>query len=728
MKRGLLILIVAHLAVGLVYQWATPIFEASDEGSHYGFVWWLARGNPLPVQTLGGPEPPWAQEGSQPPLYYLLSATLTAWIDTSDFEALATHNPFSRVGIPGTQHNVTLYRHLPNTPSLAGTTLAVHALRWFSLGLSALTLWFTFNLVCRLFPDDVPLAHLAVAFVAFNPMVLFINASVNNDNLLMSLSAANLLVIEQFMRPQLTNSWPKALGLGVLLGLAALTKVSGLVLWPMAALGVGWGAWQARDLKRFIVCGCLILAGALLTSGWWFGRNYLLYGEWLGTERMVAIAGPRVPAITLLELIRTEWYGFWLSYWGVFGAFTVLASNWVYLFFTALTLWAVAGGAWAMRRARQISPALIGFALFIGLTLASLIRWTLQTFASQGRLMFGAIAPLSILIALGILAVFRSDTTRRWVAGGLASGLALVALYVPLADIAPRYTPTPIISEADLPASLQPVQAIFGEGMELIGYTVDATPRRPGETQSVMLYWRARQRMVTDYVLALHLLGRNAEEVGKIDSWPSGGLRPTSTWQVGEIFVDRYAVPISGQAHTPTVLRLHLAVWEAHPDQQLPITQAGQAINEVAFNAGRIIPSVTEALTPHLAAPAEFEYGLRFLGLDDAHDGSFTLYWNTTLPVPQDYTVFAHLVDAHGQTISQADGPPVNGHWPTSAWWPDLPFTDARRFIPMPPVGHYSLELGFYDPLSGARLAAFRPEGGEWDNGSVVLTEAIEIK
>jgi 4-amino-4-deoxy-L-arabinose transferase-like glycosyltransferase len=189
------------------------------------------------------------------------------------------------------------------------------------------------------FPGQTVLALLAASLVAFNPMALFINASVNNDNLLMLLSTASLCAIVVFMRPQVPQYGWKAAGLGILLGLAALTKVSGLVLWPAAAVGVALGAWRGRDWRRLLIAGVIIAAMAIMVSGWWYWRNQQLYGEWLGLKTMIAMAGPRAPAIRVIDLLRTEWYGFFLSYWGVFGVFTILPADWVFGFYFVLTLW-----------------------------------------------------------------------------------------------------------------------------------------------------------------------------------------------------------------------------------------------------------------------------------------------------------------------------------------------------------------------------------------------------
>ena len=751
-SRWLAAIIGLHLVLGLLYDWATPILEASDEGAHYAVIHWLAQGHPLPVQEPGMPEKQWAQEGSQPPLYYFLAAGLTAWMDTGDFEQVFVRNPFSRVGIPGTTHNVNLYRHPMGATPLTGTALAVRLARWFSLLLSSVTIVLTALLARRLFPNRERLALLAAALVAFNPMALFINASVNNDNLLMLLSTAALIVTVDFMQASPaspdngTLRSPSAAFLGLLLGLAALTKVSGLVLWPIAALGVGWGAWQTRDWRRFIFGGAIIAGVALVVCGWWFWRNQVLYDEWLGLNTMVAVAGPRIPPITLGQLIRDEWVGFWLSYWGIFGPFTIRAGDWAYLFFDALTLWALAGGAWALFRLRRWPrPEMLVLGLFCALTLVGVVRWTLQTFASQGRLMFGAVAPLSIFMAAGLVAPFEAWPSQRvnlklelgaWKlgVGDLGFGvltflLALSAAILPVADIAPRYAPPPVIAESGLPTNLHPTQVRFGDSIELIGYTSDDTPRHRGETQSVTLYWRALKPMTTDYALALHLLGRGAAEVGKIDTWPGGGNAPTSQWAAGAIIADAYLIPIDSQAEAPSLLKLNLAVWEGDPANTLSITSAsGDALSSVNLEVGRVVPASAPRLAPMIVEGSTFEHGIKLLGVDAEPDGRVTLYWRTDGQVPGDYTVFLHLL-ANGAQLTQADAPPSGGDWPTSAWIPGQPFADVHQFELPPelPPGPYSLRLGFYDPATDARLIAFRRGGAEWPDDIVVI-EDVEIR
>jgi hypothetical protein len=740
-------LIGLHLVLGLLYDWATPIFETPDEGYHFAVIHWIGLGNGLPIQKVGERHE-WEQEGSQPPLYQALAAGLTFWIDMYDWAQTYVINPYSKIGVPGTSHNVNLFRHTADQRfPYHGTALAVHLARWFSLGLSAVTIWLTHRLALKVFPGRERLALLAAVLVALNPMTLAVNASVNNDNLLMLLSTAALLVIVDFMRPSVPRYASRAAGLGLLLGLLALTKVSGLVLWPVAALGVGWGAWKARDWRRFLLGGAIITGLALLVSGWWFWRNHDLYGEWLGLNTMVAIAGPRLPPITVWQLIRDEWASFWLSYWGIFGTFTIRVGDWVYDFFDVLTLWALVGGAWAVFRLRRWPrPELLLLALFCALTLVGVVRWTLQTFASQGRLMFGAIAPLSIFMAasLEVMAnwklqirplssVFSHLKIEVWDFGFwiLTSLLALIAALIPVLYIAPRYVPPPVIAEVDLPSDLRPVHARFGDGIELIGYVADDTPRFPGSRQLVTLYWRALGSMRADYSLALSLTGRGGAVVGKIDTWPGGGNLPTSQWMPGAIYADTYLIPIDPQAETPSLLNLYLWFWGSKLEDALPIaTPSGDAPPSVKVAVGRVVAASAPRFSPMTVEGSTFEHGIRLLGVDVEPGGRVALYWQAEGLVPGDYTVFLHLLDAAGMEVAPpADAPPLAGDWPTSAWIPGQPFADVHQFdLPthLPP-GPYSLRLGLYNPASDARLTAFRKDGTEWPDDIVVI-EHVEIK
>ncbi|MCK4452160.1 MAG: hypothetical protein KAX26_16425, partial [Anaerolineae bacterium] len=93
------LILAAFIALGLIYSLVTPIFEAPDEIYHYFFIKHVADGKGLPVQSPDNPGL-WEQEGSQPPLYYLMGALATFWSDTSDAEDLLWRNPQANIGTP----------------------------------------------------------------------------------------------------------------------------------------------------------------------------------------------------------------------------------------------------------------------------------------------------------------------------------------------------------------------------------------------------------------------------------------------------------------------------------------------------------------------------------------------------------------------------------------------------------------------------------------------------
>jgi len=80
--------------------------------------------------------------------------------------------------------------------------------------------------------------------------------------------------------------------------------------------------------------------------------------------------------------------------------------------------------------------------------------------------------------------------------------------------------------------------------------------------------------------------------------------------------------------------------------------------------------------------------------------------------------------------VWQADAPPLDNHWPTSLWIPGQAFADERLIALSPELapGLYTLRLGLYEPVSGARVTAFQEDGSQWPEDMVILKDVIEIK
>ncbi len=729
MNRALAVLLLARFLLGLLYAAVTPPFEASDEITHYPVVRYIAATRTLPVQDPAQ-ETRWKQEGSQPPLYYAIGALLTGWIDTADYEANAVLNPFAQVGIPGTTHNVNHVAHPPGQSLWqGGTVLAIYLIRWLSALMGVAAVYFTYRLAAEAAPRRPAVALLAAALVAFNPMVLFINASVNNDTLVMLLAAAALWLVARDLNDASPGPrWRRTVALGVIAGLAALTKVSGAALIPVIALAVTFAAWRLRDWRSWWLRGFALSVIVLALAGWWYARNYLLYGELLGLQRMSQIAGPRPAGFGLADLIP-EWGSFWRAGWGVFGAFDILAPAWFFTLvvaFSALALGGLAmlaGRRLLRRRLPRNWPLHFIFLTFLVISFAGLVRWSLLTMGSQGRLLFGAGSVIAFYLALGFLAWL----PRQWQTLAAAiptAGLALCAAGIAAFTIAPAYRPPQPVTA--LPADALPLDIWFGNDIHLVGYRADRQTTVAGESLPVTLYWTTPAAITANLNAALNVYGFRGENVAKIDAWPGAGLLPTSYWRPGVIYPDSYLFATPADADAPTPITLNIGFWQGSMDDWLPIRKNGAPVDVIFLPVGDLV-SPTRAPAQNATTPiATFEQGV---SLDSYHiettagELNVSLSWRGGGPLPADYKTFIHLIDNQGNVVAQGDAPPRDGVWPTSKWRAGESVPSSYR-LALPtnlPAAGYSLLVGMYAPESGERLAAYQPDGSEWPNRAVTL-------
>ncbi len=78
--------------------------------------------------------------------------------------------------------------------------------------------------------------------------------------------------------------------------------------------------------------------------------------------------------------------------------------------------------------------------------------------------------------------------------------------------------------------------------------------------------------------------------------------------------------------------------------------------------------------------------------------------WHTESAIGRPLMMFVHLLDAHGQIMSQFDGPPSRHD--TGTWQPgEVRHGRMALLIPAEtPAGSYELIIGLYDPANGERL------------------------
>jgi hypothetical protein len=97
-------------------------------------------------------------------------------------------------------------------------------------------------------------------------------------------------------------------------------------------------------------------------------------------------------------------------------------------------------------------------------------------------------------------------------------------------------------------SGMQPVQANFGEQIELIGYRfldssgMPVTRPQPGKPINLTLFWRALQQPEDDFTVLVHVEDQGHQIVAQADAQPQNGIYPTSVWDVDEIVTSTHVL------------------------------------------------------------------------------------------------------------------------------------------------------------------------------------------
>lgn len=739
------LILAAFIALGITYSLVTPIFESPDEIYHYFFIKHLADGKGLPVQN---PEDPglWEQEGSQPPLYYLMGALAIFWSDTSDAEDLLWYNPQRNVGRPldPGNKNVIVHTQRERFP-FRNTALAVHLIRLLSVLLGAGTVFLTYRLALEVFPGQKHLAVGVAAINAFIPQFLFISGSVNNDNLVTFLASLALLLITRITKHASRNTHHWVLDirywvlLGFVLGLTCLSKLSGLGLLILTAIVLIVEAYRRRSAKP-LVGGLIALAVASAVAGWWYVRNWSLYGDPTGLNMMLAVVG-RGSAPSSLPELWGEFRGLRMSFWALFGWFSILVAPAAYAILDAVSLFALVGlGVWFVRR-RWLSETRFfplqkpGFftlgvlILWLAIVFLGLVRWTWTTPASQGRLLFPAISALCILLMLGLSQLVPGRYAKTIV---IVIGLAMFAFAAlcPFLYIGPAYARPPVLSPDEVPPG---VVHDFGGKIRLLSYQLDREEVAPGEALGITLYWQGLVEMKDDYYLFIHLLGRRDELVGHEDTYHGWGSYPTSLWRPAEnlateIIADAYRLPISADALAPSLIRVDVGLYD--PDTGSQLEPQSVIIGQLKMVPQERQTSNVKRQDFNLANKVTLiGYKVDEAELGPGENIRLTLYWQAEEEMSTDYTVFTHLIDEEGNIWGQMDRQPVEGDYPTSFWDIGEIIEDEYTLAinEDAPAGQYLLEVGMYELATEQRLPVLNADGEAKDD-RILLPISITVK
>jgi 4-amino-4-deoxy-L-arabinose transferase-like glycosyltransferase len=735
----LTVIVGGYVVLGVAYSLVNPILESPDEVLNYENVRFLVREQSLPVL-----QPDEVSKAHHPPLYYVLGALVTFWTSDENLQGIVAQvNPFwARELEPGVD-NKNLYLHDPTLEGFHDVGLGVLLLRWMSLLMGVGTILCVYGTARELFPRRLSLATGAAALVAFNPMFLFINVSVHDDALANLVTAGVLCVTAMVLVRGATMR--RAVLLGLLIGLAILTKLTCLLLMPTVGLALLYRLLVHDRWWYVLKIGAVALLVAFLVGGWWFVRNQLLYGDPTSMNRQLEAWEDRRPGGPDVSVAVRELGFLHDSAWGAFGYGQIPMPTWTYGLTRLLGLAAMGGLAvfFVRRQNGRVPwerPPLVLLVVFSGPLVTALVLFvrmiSIDT-ANFGRYLFVSLAFLAPLYVLGVCEWTRPQI-RRWLAGGLAAAVLALALFALFGVLWPAYAPPKMLPLEQIQFDTRPVDVRFGDGIRLVGYSLDRDRVLPGDEVTVTLCWEALAPMHENYAYAVHILGPQESKVGVRDTHPGLGRYPTKRWTVGDAFCDDVRVPVWKETPAPAVYDV-IVSWYLYGDEKvksrLPaFTWEGVPLELVALTKLKVRPQIYAAVQVPERIDADLGgeivlvgYAVDRLLVDPGDEVSVTLYWAVQHPTSVDYSVFLHLAAPDAAPYAQMDGQPQRGAYPTS-WWDEGEIVIDSRMIVVPDdlsPGEYPLVAGMYHLETGVRLPWLAVDGGGLGDAVPVATLTV---
>jgi len=428
-------LIFAHVVLAANYAAVTPYRQAGallglgkpqkvkdigapDERQHVNYIRHLLDGEGFPVFEPNDKNLYETYQSHQPPAFYVLGAMWCKVLGASNLE----------------EKDAGLRLRALNVILGAGTVAGVFFLAFWGFRNSEVALG-------------------AASFAAFLPMFTALSGAVSNDPLLILLCTWVLAVTALCLR----DGWryPRIAVIGVLTGLALLTKTTALALVPVLVLAVFlpqevdpyYEQEESerpietiekiyRSKKKMPALKMMLVAAAIalcMVTPWWV-RNQQLYhdpfaitafnsafkGSAQKSDIVAGIAAMNPDGSSELTYWK-DWVGWWTarSFFGVFGymdiwmnergtSFTGVsqagaAPNTLYRLLLAVTVLCLLGWLIALTKDhwKETRPIQIMNAAFFLVVLLLFLRFNMQYFQAQARYLLPALGPIACAVSVG---------------------------------------------------------------------------------------------------------------------------------------------------------------------------------------------------------------------------------------------------------------------------------------------------------------------------------------
>lgn len=227
----------------------------------------------------------------------------------------------------------------------------------------------------------------------------------------------------------------------------------------------------------------------------------------------------------------------------------------------------------------------------------------------------------------------------------------------------------------------------YSPDVTLVGYAVDNTRLRPGETLRLRLDWQLDRPPTTQMGVYVSLLDITGNPIVSI--FPR--FEPV-TWKPLDIST-YHALLIPADAQ-PGLLNISVTL----DYKAATLNQA--TIGSVFLHGTAVTPPATQmgTLGPAILYAAEFSTAEGQIAVN--------LMWGAQESFNHDYDIFLHfLPTGEAAPLRQADGTPVGGRYPTRFWQAGDVIAETRVLTMADvPAGEYQIRVGFYDPKTFERL------------------------
>ncbi len=303
-----------------------------------------------------------------------------------------------------------------------------------------------------------------------------------------------------------------------------------------------------------------------------------------------------------------------------------------------------------------------------------------------------------------------------------------------------RWGDSAVVKKATVPERVKSTETLgrFGETLALVDYVLGAQTVRAGDV--ISLTAQIETLHVPDRELAWRLQLRDLENNAVAEKRSSifGNKYPLQRWPDGRVLPQGILLPLPSDVR-PGLYDLQLGLYAVSNGQPEPFRTVEGTEDDV-IHLGRVKVKLAPVSPDELAAATHMDaklgsafqlIGYRLANRTQIRPGDsikLYLYWWSVQTVPQDYTVFVHLLDSQGALRAQQDTAPRGGTYPTSIWEANEIVVDPYT-LTVPPgaaPGDYSIEIGMYAWPSLARLPVTLQGGGAMQD-HLILPEKVSV-